>query len=92
MVLEYHFNRNNVHTVYQVNGTPTSVRIPVVGRETGGSFRTFVFTRNTENATGDKWGLRYYFDPDSMTVVVENTINYSLEDGDLITISGRFIP
>ena len=92
MVLEYDLNRNHVHTIYQVVGTPTSVRIPVVGRTTGSSFRTFVFNRNTGNATGDKWGLRYYFDPESMTVVVENTASASLQDGDLITITGRFIP
>lgn len=91
MVLEYDFHRNHVHVVFQVNGNPTRVQIPVVGRTTGGSFRTFVFTRNTENSQGDKAGLRYFFDPDSMTVQVESTPAAILEDGDLITIAGRFI-
>ncbi|MEQ9364248.1 MAG: hypothetical protein RIF32_08405 [Leptospirales bacterium] len=92
MVLEYDFHRNFVHTVFQVVGTPTRVQIPVVGRTTGGSFRTFVFTRNAENAQGDKWGFRYFFDPESATVHVENTVNALLEDGDRITLTGRFIP
>lgn len=92
MVIEYDFHRNFVHTVYQVAGSPAAVRIPVVGRATGGSFRTFVFTRNCENAQGDKWGFKYFFDPESLTVVVENTVNAVLEDGDRITITGRFVP
>lgn len=91
MVLEYDFHRNQVHTVFQVVGNPARVRIPVVGRATRGSFRTFVFTRNAENTFGDKSGFRYYFDPESMTVQVENTINATLEPGNKITIAGRFV-
>jgi hypothetical protein len=91
MVLEYDFYRNHVHTIFQVVGHPIRVQIPVVGRATGRSFRTFVFTRNAENAQGDKPGLRYFFDPESFTVHVENTEAAKLESGDKITITGRFV-